>query len=307
MDLASPCGTRSTPPRRLDRDRWRAGWRPGDGGARRRGRRVLRLRAGGDDAGRVRGARTRRNPGRAHPHRALRLRDCRNGVAGACRRGHVRRERPARPAQPGQTILQAGLEAGLDLPYSCTMGGCGACTVKKSGGEVVTSEPNCLGDREREEGYILACCSYADGEVTIDEPLNRTHRNRHQRDHPPMLPDRALDSMPSPAARRIRDVFDAMKIAARVENKKVLVWISHRLWRAASCFKEGKRGEPVGMRASHDAYFDFRYQRRLPRDVRPVPARRAEPMGRRPAARLVHRRGPDQSRAPGVPARARAL
>jgi len=71
-------------------------------------------------------------------------------------------------AQPGQTILQAGLDAGLDLPYSCTMGGCGACKVKKSGGEVVMSEPNCLGDREREEGYILACCSYADGDVTIE-------------------------------------------------------------------------------------------------------------------------------------------
>ena len=47
------------------------------------------------------------------------------------------------------------------------MGGCGACRVKKSGGDVVTSEPNCLTDRERDEGYILACCSYADGEVTI--------------------------------------------------------------------------------------------------------------------------------------------
>lgn len=70
-------------------------------------------------------------------------------------------------AKPGQTILQAGLEAGVDLPYSCTMGGCGACRVKKSGGDVVTSEPNCLTDRERDEGYILACCSYADGEVTI--------------------------------------------------------------------------------------------------------------------------------------------
>ncbi len=70
--------------------------------------------------------------------------------------------------QPGQTILQAGIEAGVDLPHSCTMGGCGACRVRKSGGEVVTSEPNCLTDREREDGYILACCSYADGDVTID-------------------------------------------------------------------------------------------------------------------------------------------
>jgi ferredoxin-NADP reductase len=71
-------------------------------------------------------------------------------------------------AQPGQTILQAGLAAGVDLPFSCTMGGCGACKVKKSAGEVVLSEPNCLTDREREEGYVLACCCYADTPVTIE-------------------------------------------------------------------------------------------------------------------------------------------
>jgi hypothetical protein len=74
-----------------------------------------------------------------------------------------------------------------------------------------------------------------------------------------MLPDRALDSMPSPAQRRIRDVFDAMKIATRVENKKVLVGLAPSVTRGF-LLKEGKRGEPVGMRASHDAYFDFRYQ-----------------------------------------------
>lgn len=71
-------------------------------------------------------------------------------------------------AQPGQTILQAGIEAGIDLPFSCTMGGCGACKVRKSRGEVVMSEPNCLTDREREDGYILACCCYADTPVTIE-------------------------------------------------------------------------------------------------------------------------------------------
>ena len=38
-----------------------------------------------------------------------------------------------------------------------------------------------------------------------------------------MLTERALESMPSPARRRVQDVFDAMKVATRVENKKVLV------------------------------------------------------------------------------------
>jgi hypothetical protein len=73
-----------------------------------------------------------------------------------------------------------------------------------------------------------------------------------------MLPDRALDSMPSPAARRIRDVFDAMKVATRVENKKVLVDLAPSVARGL-LLKEGKQGRPVGMRASHEAHFDFRY------------------------------------------------
>lgn len=71
-------------------------------------------------------------------------------------------------ARAGQTLLQAGLEAGLDLPYSCTMGGCGACKVRRSDGSVVMSEPNCLSDAEREAGFVLACCSYADTPVVIE-------------------------------------------------------------------------------------------------------------------------------------------
>lgn len=59
--------------------------------------------------------------------------------------------------QPGQTVLEAGLAAGLDLPYSCAMGGCGACTATVERGELIMREPNCLGERERAAGQILAC------------------------------------------------------------------------------------------------------------------------------------------------------
>jgi len=71
-------------------------------------------------------------------------------------------------ARAGQTLLQAGLEAGIDLPSSCTMGGCGACKVRKLEGRVVMSEPNCLSEAEREAGYVLACCAYADTNVVLE-------------------------------------------------------------------------------------------------------------------------------------------
>ncbi len=74
-----------------------------------------------------------------------------------------------------------------------------------------------------------------------------------------MLPDRAMQSMPSPARRRVQDVFDAMKIARRVENKQVLVDLAPSVMRGF-VMKDGKQGEPLGMLEIHYAGFDFRYQ-----------------------------------------------
>lgn len=68
----------------------------------------------------------------------------------------------------GQSILEAGLAAGLALDFSCTVGGCAACKLKVTAGEVVHDEPNCLSDAERREGWILACCAYATGPVAVD-------------------------------------------------------------------------------------------------------------------------------------------
>ena len=59
--------------------------------------------------------------------------------------------------EPGQTILEAALGAGVDMPFSCAMGGCGACRVRLVGGDVEMEEPNCLSRSEREQGYVLTC------------------------------------------------------------------------------------------------------------------------------------------------------
>jgi ring-1,2-phenylacetyl-CoA epoxidase subunit PaaE len=58
---------------------------------------------------------------------------------------------------PGRTILEAGLAGGADLPFSCAMGGCGACRVRLVDGEISMDEPNCLSAREKDEGYVLTC------------------------------------------------------------------------------------------------------------------------------------------------------
>lgn len=71
-------------------------------------------------------------------------------------------------ARAGSTILEAAEQAGIALPSSCRMGGCGACKVKVDG-KVVAAEPNCLSEREKSEGWALSCCSYADGRVVLPD------------------------------------------------------------------------------------------------------------------------------------------
>ena len=58
-----------------------------------------------------------------------------------------------------ETILQAGLRAGLDLEFSCTLGGCGACMLEVIEGEVSYEDRDavCLSDEEIEDGWCLAC------------------------------------------------------------------------------------------------------------------------------------------------------
>ena len=58
---------------------------------------------------------------------------------------------------PGDTLLEAGRKAGLALPFSCAMGGCGACRVRLRKGAGAMEEPNCLSADERSAGDVLAC------------------------------------------------------------------------------------------------------------------------------------------------------
>ncbi len=60
-------------------------------------------------------------------------------------------------ANEEQSILDAGRRAGLDLPFSCAMGGCGACKIKLRAGKVSMESPHCLSPQEVAQGYCLAC------------------------------------------------------------------------------------------------------------------------------------------------------
>lgn len=70
--------------------------------------------------------------------------------------------------KPGLTILEAAQDAGVDMPFSCTVGGCASCRVKLKSGKVSLGEPNCLDPDEKADGYILACVSKPLGPCTVE-------------------------------------------------------------------------------------------------------------------------------------------
>ena len=59
--------------------------------------------------------------------------------------------------EAGANILSAGLEAGIDIPYSCQGGVCGTCECTVEEGEVELAQNMVLSDDEVQEGQALAC------------------------------------------------------------------------------------------------------------------------------------------------------
>jgi NAD(P)H-flavin reductase/ferredoxin len=72
--------------------------------------------------------------------------------------------------QPGETLLQAGLRQGVDMPYSCRVGGCATCKCKLVEGKVrqLTETSYLLSDDELDNGMILACQSVPLSDVRIE-------------------------------------------------------------------------------------------------------------------------------------------
>ena len=62
--------------------------------------------------------------------------------------------------KPDSTILETGLDAGIDLPYSCQSGLCTACRCSLLSGEIKMDEDEGLTEKEKEDGYVLICVGH---------------------------------------------------------------------------------------------------------------------------------------------------
>jgi CDP-4-dehydro-6-deoxyglucose reductase len=73
-------------------------------------------------------------------------------------------------ASPDQTLLDAALDAGLNLPHSCKGGNCGSCRARLLAGEIhyPDGRPLGLSDAEIADGFVLMCRAHARGDVSLE-------------------------------------------------------------------------------------------------------------------------------------------
>jgi len=68
-----------------------------------------------------------------------------------------------------QTLLEAAIKQGLDVPYSCQGGVCSSCICKVTEGDATMKKNQILNDAEVAEGLTLACQAYpTTGVIKID-------------------------------------------------------------------------------------------------------------------------------------------
>ncbi len=72
--------------------------------------------------------------------------------------------------RPSQTVLQAAIEAGINLPYGCRNGACGSCKAKLVSGKVMHNDyqGSAMSDAELAAGNTLLCCALAQTDLVIE-------------------------------------------------------------------------------------------------------------------------------------------
>lgn len=82
----------------------------------------------------------------------------------------VRPSNHAFEIEPSETLLAAGLRAGLNLDHSCETGGCGECRARLLQGDLrpVRHSDFSFTDLQRQQGWFLMCSCGADSDVEIE-------------------------------------------------------------------------------------------------------------------------------------------
>ena len=66
----------------------------------------------------------------------------------------------------GEYILEACMDAGIELPHDCTMGTCGRCSAKLVSGDVDVSA-GMISPEAAEKGYLLLCIASPQSDAIV--------------------------------------------------------------------------------------------------------------------------------------------
>jgi ring-1,2-phenylacetyl-CoA epoxidase subunit PaaE len=66
------------------------------------------------------------------------------------------------------TILEAALNQGIPLPYSCRGGRCSTCVARCLSGKVKMSINEVLTEKDLEDGLVLTCVGYAETDISLE-------------------------------------------------------------------------------------------------------------------------------------------
>ena len=112
------------------------------------------------------------------------------------------------------SLLQAALKAGLQLPYGCGNGSCGLCKVRVTSGQVArcASSDYTLSEPEKAQGFVLACAhTAASAELTIEsleaqgpDDIPQQQIVTTVRALRPLAPDTLLLHLQTPRTHRLR-------------------------------------------------------------------------------------------------------
>ncbi len=72
--------------------------------------------------------------------------------------------------KPSQTVLEAAIESGINLPYGCRTGACGSCKGKLISGQVMHDDyqASAMTEAELANGNALFCCARPLEDIVID-------------------------------------------------------------------------------------------------------------------------------------------
>ena len=89
---------------------------------------------------------------------------------------------PEYGCEADDTLLRAGLRAGLGFPYECNSGSCGTCKVELLEGQVESLRPDApgLGERDRARNRVLACQAQPLADCAIKVRLREENVPKHR-------------------------------------------------------------------------------------------------------------------------------